>query len=507
VQNVINRTAAPQPRERSRAWVGWRLSPAWKAFIVACLLLPLLVVGSASAEVAKVVATPAGAPAPGTWIKLGSSHAGGPATLWRGPDDRDWVVWAVNGSTYEVAILAPDGGFSKAPTKAFTWSSVAADPTLISNGKEPLLVFSGQGPGKYAIGDIFGAVPGTPWTPQSWSLAHDTDSSGPGYGGAAVNAKGVISAAWEAIGGGVQYRIGVSKSIPAAGPDNSFLIGDGAEAYLSEAVDTNGNGHFYVALDRFFSNPGSADGLWVKDLSANGPVMKAPDSGTPSTNLLQSVAFANSTSKHGGVYLAYCANINSSHVLLWRVGSKTPLVVPDSAGARLVNLVSGPDGRLWITWWNEYGPNANTFYTVRTNEADTKFGPVESYNTVNLFFTVNTIALGGGNFGRLDVVIAGTNAKSLAPTILTTQSLTGLTLSPGSTSITNTASRKVTFTVPDAGDPVAGAYVKVDGHSATTSAAGTATITFAKGTTPNTYKVTASRGNYFSATAKVVVTK
>ncbi|HLN06401.1 MAG TPA: hypothetical protein VK217_08990, partial [Acidimicrobiales bacterium] len=95
----------------------------------------------------------------------------------------------------------------------------------------------------------------------------------------------------------------------------------------------------------------------------------------------------------------------------------------------------------------------------------------------------------------------------LAPTILTTQSLTGLTLSPGSTSITNTASRKVTFTVTDAGDPVAGAYVKVDGHSATTSAAGTATITFAKGTTPNTYKVTASRGNYFSATAKVVVTK
>jgi hypothetical protein len=443
-------------------------------------------------------------PAPGHWTKLGTVH-GGPATLWRGPDDRDWVVWQTNGGTYELAILSSGGGISKAPATALHWSSVSSDPTLLSNGKQPLVVFSGQNPGKYGLGCIVGAVPGTPWTPQTWSLSQNCTAA-ESYGGAAVNAKGAISAAWSAVGGGVEYRIGVSKSIPASTPDNKLLIGLGYEAFESEAVDTTGTGHFYVAFDRYFSKPASADGLWVKDLTANGPLMRAPGSGTPTvTGLLENVPFTNSTSKRGGVYLAYCANTDScSHVLLWRVGSKHPLVVPDSAGARFVAIASGHDGRLWLVWYNA---NTSVLYTVRTNEADSRFGPVESY-AVNWggkpLIEANTMSVGGGNFGRIDVVVCGVD-NSFGSVVLTTQSLAGLALSPRRTSIKNTKASTVTFRVTDAGDPVVGASVTVDGHTAKTGAEGGAKFTFPKGAATGTFKVTATAKNYFSATAKVVV--
>ena len=300
------------------------------------------------------------------------------------------------------------------------------------------------------------------------------------------------------------YRIGISHSIPASGSDKLFLINAGAEAYVTEAVDTKGNGHFYVAFSRFFSHPASADGIWVKDLTANLPPTRAPESGTNTASaLLQNVAFANSTGAHGGVFAAYCSNASPcSRLLLWRVGTKKPMVVPHGSGARFVDLSSGPGGRLWVTWWNE---STDVFYTVRTNKADTRFGPVQSYNVSKRFFTVNTIAIGGGSFGRLDCVIAGTSL-SLAATILATQSLTALAVLPGTATIGNTKTHQVTFTVTDAGDPVAGATVTVDGHSARTSASGKATITFPKGTRPKTYGVSVTAPNYFPAKGEVVVT-
>lgn len=495
---VINRTPGDGQQSRPRAATGWRFGRFLKSATAAALLFSILMVSTAAASGVRHRTSPA----PGTWVKLGSAHVG-PATLWRAPDNRDWVVWAVSGTILDAAMLAADGGISKAPATALHWSSLINDPTLISNGTQPLLVFAGQGHGKYAVGSIFGAVPGAPWIPQSWSLANNTDSTN-GYGGAAVNAKGVISAAWAAVGGGMYYRIGVSHSIPASTPDSSFLIGAGAESYATEAVDANGNGHFYVAFDRFFSKPASADGIWVKDLTANGPPTKAPDSGTTTANaLLQNVAFAKSTGKHGGVFAAYCSNDSTcSHVLLWRVGTKHPVEVPDSSGARFVAIASGPAGRLWLSWWDE---STDVLYTVRTNKADTRFGPVESYNVSKQFFTVNSLGIGGGNFGRLDVVISGTNQK-LASVVMATQSLTGLALSPGTTTISNKKPRSVVFTVTDAGDAVAGAIVKVDGHSAKTDSTGRARITFAKGTHPNRYGVSVTASNYFSASGKVVVT-
>ena len=304
-----------------------------------------------------------------------------------------------------------------------------------------------------------------------------------------------------AIGGGVHYRIGISPSIPATPADNSFLLDDGAEGFYNEVDNSAGNGHFYLAFDRFFSKPGSADGLWVKDLTANTAPVRAPGTATASTNLLGPVAFANSSRKGGGVFTAYCVNEACGHIFLWRYGTAKAVVVPGSGATRFVAITPGPDGRLWIAW---YRTSTNTLCTVRTNKADTRFGPVECYPSP--YFEIQTLAIGGGTLGRLDVVLGGPNNAHLAPLVLTTQSLTALALSASGATINNKGSHKISFSVTDAGDPVAGATVIVDGKKLHTNAAGTVTVTFAKGTNPGTYGVSARKANYFPASGKVDVT-
>ena len=500
MNHVLSGPPVDRPAGRSQSRMRSRIAPAWKAFMVALFVVPTAVIGTSAASAAKMVKSPA----PGQWVKLGTTNAGGAAALWRAPDGRDWVVWDANNHGYRFALLAPDGGIAQAPKSILPGWSAANVPTLLSNGKTPLLVFSGQAasPAKYNKGCIVGAVAGaSSFTPQSWSLSSYCDASNTGYGAAAVNAKGVISAAYSAIGGGVHYRIGISPSIPATPADNSFLLGGGAEGFYNEVDNSAGNGHFYLAFDRFFSKPGSADGLWVKDLTANTAPVRAPGTATASTNLLGPVAFANSSRKGGGVFTAYCVNEACGHVFLWRYGTAKAVAVPGSGATRFVAITPGPDGRLWIAW---YRTSTNTLCTVRTNKADTRFGPVECYPSP--YFEIQTLAIGGGTLGRLDVVLGGPNNAHLAPLVLTTQSLTALALSASGATINNKGSHKISFSVTDAGDPVAGATVIVDGKKLHTNAAGTVTVTFAKGTNPGTYGVSARKANYFPASGKVDVT-
>jgi hypothetical protein len=485
------------------------------ASLAGIALLPLAAASpAAAARHARLAALAPGALAPralapGKWKLLGAAE-GGPPALWRAPGRTDWVVWAKTGSSYSVAKLSSHGVSSgtKSVFPAGSWSGVSFEPALVSDGSVPLLIFSGQrnGGGPLAQGCAVGAVPPSSgaWQVQSWSLSHDCTFANTGFGGAAKSRSGQLSAGW-AGGGGVEYRLGTSPSIPAGSLDKQITLSTGHAQAVAETSNAAGNGDTYLAFERFFSAKGSQDGVYVKDLTANGALAKAPGSGSNTVDIYtpqpQALPFA-SSSAHAGVYVAYCANSGCSSVLLWRDGAKKALKVPHSAKGLGIAMSAGPAGRLWLAWYNEA---SNRVYTVRTNKADTRFGPVRS-SKAPCFADGNThLGLSGGGYGRLDVGLECLSAGAAKPIAEVTQSLAALRVSASKHTIRNSSKVSVTFTVTDAGDRVADATVKVAGHTAKTGSKGTVTITFAKGTKAKKYAVTASLANYFSGHASIRV--
>ncbi len=443
---------------------------------------------------------------PGHWTTLGLSQTAAPE-LWAGPDNRGWLVWSSDkNGIYHLAIVQAAGGVAGKPSTIIKgWSGVSATPTLLPQGKKPLLVFAGQkGSGALGQGCTVGALPASPqWTIQSWSLTSNCVFSNVGYGDASESKSGVLSAAW-AGGPGAEYRIGISPTIPATGADKGIPTPLADTEFLAEANDQSGNGHFWAAFDRFFSKSPGKDGVYAKDLTANKAPVKAPGSGTEGVNVSnQRVAMAAVSRKGGGVYLAYCSNTGTCNkALLWKVGAKKALAIPSSKQAVGLAMSAGPGGRLWLAWYNEA---ANRVLVVRTNRADTRFGPVKSY-PVPCFADGNThVALSGGSFGRVDVGLECLSSKQTKPTAFVTQSLTGLSISASPGKITNTHATKVTFTVTDAGDRVAGAKVQVAGKTLHTGNTGTVTVTFAKHARTGSYKATASAGDYFNGSTTVHV--
>lgn len=176
------------------------------------------------------------------------------------------------------------------------------------------------------------------------------------------------------------------------------------------------------------------------------------------------------------------------------VGSASP------ATSRAVS--AGPDGRIWFAWTNS---STNIVSVVRTNKADTVFGRVERYKSP--CGSEGFVGLSGGNWGRVDVGLQCLVRAGAPLDDFVTQSITALAVSPRSRTISNRSAHKLVFKVADAGEPVKGAVVKVDGHAAKTGSAGRATITNPKGVRPGTFTVTASALNYIPARGTLVIVR
>ncbi|MGA8682672.1 MAG: hypothetical protein WB592_19505 [Acidimicrobiales bacterium] len=506
----MRRVAEKAPR-RSR-WSHPRRMLFGSTLVAACVVLGAAGTSSAAAPARGVPrsALPR-SPAPGKWTALSNNAAqpsSSPTVVWTDKAANATVLWyreigTSSTFTYEAAVVGPDGSLVTHPYSIFGssgWLGLSDKPALVAHGNTPLVVFDGtrsfSSTDPYSHGCIVGALASKPdWTPQAWSLSNDCYN--PTNGGATETKTGELSAAWPG-GEGVEYRLGTSGTIPATGTDGQIPVASANVGEVGEAADTAGNDDVYVGWEQIFSHPASADGYYVQDVTSDGPVRRAPDSGTNSTNFLNlySDLPITSTNTHSGVFLAYCSNASSStcSLLLWRVGSAKALKIPRSAGAYHVAISAGPDGRLWIAWYNQ---STDTISTVRTNRSDTAFGPVEVYRTP-FCFEHGLVGVSGGSWGRLDVALQCVN-QSLRNEEYVTQSLTALAVSPDRATIHNTVSHNVTFTVTDAGDRVAGAKVRVAGMSATTGPSGTATFSFPKGMATGDYLVVAKALNYFSA--------
>lgn len=490
------------------------------------LSLLLTAAGAASAASAAPSSPASHATAPGiaalpkigiwTAVSSGMKPESPAPAFWVSPNGTGWDVFerqvGGNNFTYEAVQLNALGKVTHGPADMLSphWGSLQLGPTLLGHGAGPVLVFNGQRgtTGPYSHGCVYGAVPGTTsWTIQSWSLS--ADCVNPVSAAAeSSNAGKVLAAAWPggwAGGSGINYRIGVSPSIPAPPPDKHILLTNATALPTGMANDESGNGHFYVAWAQIFSKPAGRDGIYVKDVTAGTPARKAPSTGTFSSQtnfpVFGRVAIVNRNTG-GGVFIAYCANSSTCQLKLWRVGAATAIPVPSSSHALGVSIAQGPLGRIWVAWYNTA---SNRVFVTRTNKADTRFGAVRSYPTP--CFEAGLLGLGGDPLPRLDIGMECVRTSTLANAQFVTQVSAALTLGiPGPVHV-GASGATIAITVTDAGDPVPGAIVKVDGKASTTNAAGKATFKLPASIKAGKYTVTATTAFYRTATGTLVITK
>jgi hypothetical protein len=162
----------------------------------------------------------------------------------------------------------------------------------------------------------------------------------------------------------------------------------------------------------------------------------------------------------GGVFLAYCGGYPTCRqVYLWRVGGGAPLAVTSTTYVEDVNASRGPEGRIWVMWWNR---NADEIFATRSNKKATMFGPIVSTKLPPGSDHVWKL-FGEGSVGPLDVLASAGNPSVYWHTQLLPKLVVHCTRLDKDT---------VTCAVADAGDPVPGASVHFAGKVKTTSASG-----------------------------------
>ena len=331
------------------------------AILASCLVLSSAALSSRAAAVPKEVRP--SIPAPGRWTAISLATPSTPAVLMSASEVAT-ILWyreigLTSKFTYDFVSDLPSGRVIGAPVSIFGssgWGALSLNPTLLSHGTSPLLVFDGtrstNPSDPFSHGCVVGAQASTPtWTPQPWSLSASCYNPVPS---ATETKTGVLSAAWPGAPG-LLYRVGTSSTIPATGVDSFIARAKTVVFATGEASDLAGSGDIYVAWSQGFSNPAGVDGLYVKDVSTAGAVLKFPGTGTNSVNNLNAysrLAIAD-TNTHPGVFILACSNGAKCSPMLWRVGAARLLMVPGGSGAWAYQLSAGPDGRLWIAWSNQ----------------------------------------------------------------------------------------------------------------------------------------------------------
>jgi len=182
----------------------------------------------------------------------------------------------------------------------------------------------------------------------------------------------------------------------------------------------------------------------------------------------------------GGFYVAYATGYPAlNRIRLWKVGAAGVALIASTnrVGNTTATVAADPQGRLWVAWTNVAGGSPHVF-ARRSNRSATVFGA-----TVDAGRPAQTSSIykldGNATAGALDVF--GNTSIGISSTTATyfTRVLPGLTLTGAPARLRRGTSTRVTFTVRDAGDPVAGARVSARGSSGTTDARGRVTLTLA----------------------------
>jgi hypothetical protein len=274
-------------------------------------------------------------------------------------------------------------------------------------------------------------------------------------------------------GGG--FHIGLNPNPP----DGEFPAGTQTDPGVG--VDSK-SGQAFVAW-----NDVGATNVNVMPISPEGAPVTLPNSAA--AQLGHRVGVTGRIGKPG-VFVAFTQGTNefTGKPALFRVDTGKVLKRSKGSG-EMVSVAAAPTGRLWLFWKKQ-----GTVFAARTNKAATKFGALRKIKVPGgAGATIFNIA-GEASRGPLDL-LALVDPPSGPLANYHQRILPGLTLKASHKKNGQTAVK-----VTDAGQPVAGAKVKVKGDGTkTTGKGGTVAFSLAEGK----HKVTATKKGY--AAAKLTV--
>jgi hypothetical protein len=294
--------------------------------------------------------------------------------------------------------------------------------------------------------------------------------------GAAVGIDGTFYSIWgDSAPGGGGFHAGLDPNAP-----DGELPG-GLKTDPDVGVDSQ-SGQVFAAWNSL-----DDEGVVVMPLDPGGPRVSIP---TSATQLQHRIGI---TGRIGapGVFVAYAQGSNPflADPAVYRAdtGATTRLTTKDG---ELVSIAAAPAGRLWVFW-----KDVGTIHASRSNKAATRWGRIVRVKAPSGSTTIYNLS-GEGSLGPLDLL-----AHVDPPT--STLASWHQRILPGLAFTTTKSKGKTVVKVTDAGEPVAGAKVKVKGDgSKTTGAGGTVSFDLPAGR----YKISAGRQGYDSYARRVRVT-
>lgn len=445
-----------------------------RALLAAAALLSLVVTALTAPARADAPEPAVERGAPGTWTKISTGTSGITyrSSLQRTADGVLHVVYPKtdggDDATYGHTAIDADGSIARQNNVLVPgWASVDPTPALVRDGDGLRVVFGGlrsTDPGYWSDGRMYTATAGADgaaWDVPMAAVGQSHSAYG-SYGTSAVAlADGTPVAAFP-LNSELTWHVGTGEAVP----DQSLTFDDCCLYYTAMADD---DGDVWLAWYANGDTP-ATEGIFVKQiLPAVGPTLKAPQSSVGSDSVAPMGGIALTARTGGGVFAAYCVGYPTcDHVGLWKVGTDTVRKVPSTTYAADIALSPGPSGRLWIAW----SDNIPRIRAVRTNVAGTGLGAIRNVKMPANQDGVYDVAI-DGTTGRGDIVI------NTGGGFWHTQVAPGLSVDASPATWKRGKKQKVTFDVSDAGDPVAGATVKVGDASCTTGGDGSCAITFA----------------------------
>jgi hypothetical protein len=404
---------------------------------------------TAAAALCALALLAAPATSPARWVQITHQHAGSRANLGlaRGRVGVLHVLWAGPNRAPFHAILdtpiSPNGRVGAAQTIVSGWSGVNPPTAAASPAGQVFGIISGQVTGLST--DPFNGL-NLATGPGHWTLgAHAfgnaslTEASN-AIVETALLTNGQLITVWRSATT-MLYQIGTDATTPPTditppglGDDPAIAVDRTTGAALIAYHGVSNGSNFTRAL---FPSVGVPQLL--------------PTAKTDAPQLAARAA--------GGFYTAYTPDFMT--VRLFRIGGR-PVRVPVPRGIQVftAGLAPAPGGRLWVY----YGNNEKT-YVTRTNNAATRFEPVQTLASppkLAQYFRLE----GEGSAGPLDLFVDVTIDGQTKDGSYYTQVQPALSLAVVAKPLRDRrghATRaRVTASVLDAGDPVAGARVR--GH-------------------------------------------